>query len=461
MGDGAPPAGMPTTWEECETVWFLEGLDSGPHWLWVRALDVAEIPNVDPTPAGASRGFPAGTVDTAPFVWVTTGEPETIIDSAPTDPTGSYTAVFEFHSDQAGATFQCSVNGSPWVSCSSGYQAGPFLPGEAGEPETHEFDVRALNQYRNADGEQVMDLSPAHYTWRVQDVTAPETHFLDATEIGPEQFVEPGLRFTFRGVDDLGSSFELEFECAITNTTAGDPVVWEECGEPAANDSFFHEIAFEELTAGAYTFQVRALDIAGNHDLTPAPQPAYEFVVEAEPETTFLSVTPDIPAPDFETTATSFSFQFSGTGATFMCALDSTEFEPCVSGVTYSDVPSGEHLFQVFSVGEHGTPDTQPAEFEFVSGTDVAPDVTITDAPPAAGGTATSGTIEFVSTDLQATFRCVLDNGPELACSSPFEYTDLLAGEQNPHTSRGGDEGRPAAERRAPRGRCPRVGHHR
>ena len=187
-------------------------------------------------------------------------------------------------------------------------------------------------------------------------------------------------------------------------------------------------------TAGEYTFQVRALDIAGNHDLTPAPQPAHEFAVEAEPETTFLSVTPDIPGPDFETTATSFSFQFSGTGATFMCALDSTEFEPCVSGVTYSDVPSGEHLFQVFSVGEHGTPDTQPAEFEFVSGTDVAPDVTITVAPPPAGGTATSGTIEFVSTDLQATFRCVLDNGPELACSSPFEYTNLLAGEQNPHT---------------------------
>ena len=107
-----------------------------------------------------------------------------------------------------------------------------------------------MNQYRNADGEQVMDLSPATYSWTVQDVAPPETEFLDAVEIGPEQFVEPGLRFTFRGDDDLGSSFELEFECAITNTTAGDPVVWEECGEPAAGDSFFHEIAFEDLGGG-------------------------------------------------------------------------------------------------------------------------------------------------------------------------------------------------------------------
>ena len=174
---GTPPA-APTTWEECETVWLLEGLGSGQHWLWVRAIDAALEPNVDPTPAGQDRGF--GPNDTDPFVWTTTGEPETIIDSGPADPTGAYTAIFEFHSDQPGATFQCSVNGSPYVGCSSGYQAGPFLPGEAGEPEEHEFEVRAVNQYRNADGEQVVDLSPATYTWTVQDVTPPETYFLGA-----------------------------------------------------------------------------------------------------------------------------------------------------------------------------------------------------------------------------------------------------------------------------------------
>ncbi len=432
-GTGTPPA-APTTWQECETVWLLEGLGSGQHWLWVRAIDAALTPNTDPTPAGKDRGF--GPNDTDPFVWTTTGEPETIIDSGPADPTGSYTATFEFHSDQPGATFQCSVNGSPYVGCSSGYQAGPFLPGPGGEPVEHEFEVRAVNQYRNAAGEQVVDMSPATYAWTVQDVTPPETHFLGAEEIGPEQFLEPGLRFTFRGVDDLGSSYELEFECAITNTTAGDPVVWEGCGESAADDSFFHEIAYADLAGGEYAFQVRALDIAGNHDQTPAPHPAHEFTVEAEPETTFLSVTPDIAGPDFETTATSFSFSFSGTGGSFMCALDSTIFEPCTSPEAYSGVPSGEHLFQVFAVGEHGTPDTTPAEFEFVSGTDVAPDVTINlaTAPPSTGGTATTGTIEFGSTDPDASFLCVLDGGPELPCSSPLEYADLPAGEQNPHT---------------------------
>ncbi|WP_162605917.1 right-handed parallel beta-helix repeat-containing protein [Jiangella aurantiaca] len=429
-GSGAPPA-EPTTWEQCEAVWLLEALGSGQHWLWVRALDSAPTPNVDPTPAGRDRGF--GPNDTAPFVWTTTGEPDTIVDSGPADPTGSSTAIFEFHSDQPGATFQCSVNGSSWVGCSSGFQAGPFLPGPGGAPMEHEFQVRAVNQYRNANGEQVMDLSPATHTWTVQDVTPPETQFLGAQEIGPEQFLEPGLRFTFRGDDDQGSSYELTFECAITNTTAGDPVVWESCGEPAANDSFFHDIVYADLTGGAYTFQVRALDLAANADETPAPLAPYEFTVEGEPETTIGTVTPDMGV-DLETTSTSVTFTFSGTGASFRCALDSTVFEPCTSPKEYTDVPYGEHEFRVFAVGEFGTPDLSPAVFEWVSGTDVAPDVTITSGPPATGSTATSGTIEFSSADPQASFLCVLDGGPERPCSSPFEYADLLAGEQNPHT---------------------------
>ena len=356
---------------------------------------------------------------------------------------GEFSAEFVFTSDQAGVTFMCSVDGSIHVPCTSSetepYIAGPLLPGEGGEPAEHEFEVYAVNQYRNADGEQVIDMSPATYSWSVQDVTPPETFFLDAVEIGPEQFVDPGLRFTFRGVDDLASSFELEFQCAITNTTAGDTPVWEECGEPAANDSFFHEIVFEDYlgSPGDYTFQVRALDFAGNAG-APAPVDGYEFTIEAEPETTILSVTPDMGV-DLETTASSVTFEFSGTGATIMCAFDTATFTECTSPMTYDLESHGEHLFEVFAVGALGTPDTSHAIFEFVSGTDVAPNVTINPAtaPPATGGTATSGTIQFSSTDPEATFVCVLDGGSELPCgangSGEFAYSNLLAGEQNPH----------------------------
>jgi hypothetical protein len=304
----------------------------------------------------------------------------------------------------------------------------------------HEFEVYAVNQYRNSAGEQVIDLSPAIYTWSVQDVNEPDTTFLGATEIGPEQFLEPGLRFTFRGDDDMASSFELTFECAITNVTAGDLVAWEECGEPAADDSFFHEIVYADYleSPGTYTFQVRAVDLSLNADLTPAPEPAYEFAVEAEPDTMIMSVAPDMGV-DLETTSTSVTFTLTGTGAaSFMCALDTTIFTECASPITYNDVPYGEHVFEVMAVAEFGTPDSSPAVFEWVSGTTVAPDVTIdlASAPPATGGTATSGTIWFSSTDPQASFLCRLDSGQELPCSSTtgFSYSGLLAGAQNPHT---------------------------
>jgi uncharacterized protein len=112
------------------------------------------------------------------------------------------------------------------VPCTSPYQAGPFLPDVGGAPMEHVFEVYAVNQYRNASGEQVIDLSPAIYTWTVQDVTDPDTEFLGAMEIGPEQFLEPGLRFTFRGDDDMASSFELMFECALDNTADGVLSAW-------------------------------------------------------------------------------------------------------------------------------------------------------------------------------------------------------------------------------------------
>jgi hypothetical protein len=119
-----------------------------------------------------------------------------------------------------------------------------------------------------------------------------------------------------------------------------------------------------------------------------------------------------------------------------MCALDSTIFEPCSSPQPYDNIPSGEHTFEVFALAQFGTPDPEPAIFEWISGTTVAPDVTINFAPPETGGTATSGTIWFSSTDPEATFLCILDSGPELPCSATtgFQYADLLAGEQNPHT---------------------------
>jgi parallel beta-helix repeat protein len=167
--------------------------------------------------------------------------------------------------------------------------------------------------------------------------------------------------------------------------------------------------------------------------------PAYQFVIEAEPETTITSVTPDIEATNFETTSRSVTFTFTGTGASLLCRLDDEAalFVECPGGVagqaTYTNLAYGEHIFEVMAVGEFGTPDMSPAEFTWMVGTDVAPDVTITEAPPT-GTEATAGAFVFGSSDPTAAFRCSLDGAPMIPCSSPWDYTGLLAGEMNPHT---------------------------
>ncbi len=414
FGSGTPPA-APTSWQECEPVWILEGLDSGPHWLWVRAIDAAEPPNVDPTPAPGDQ----------PFTWITTGEPDTTITSGPTDPSGEFSARFVFESNQTGATFQCSFDDSPWVPCTSSaaapYIAGPVLPDESGSPAEHTFTVRAINRFRNSDGEQVMDQTPAEFEWSVQDTTPPSTEFLGATAIGPEQFLEPGLRFSFRADDDWASSFDLEFECAIDHQTDSQGPVWEECGEPGPNDSFFHDVALADLEAGPYTFQVRALDIVGNADQSPAPATAHEFVVEAEPETTIGTVTPDMGL-ELQTDSTSVSFAFTGSGVSFECALDSASFTPCSSGVTYNDVPYGTHLFRVQAVAQFGTRDQTPAEFEWESGILTPPDVSL-DGAPTSGTESTTASFDFSSTDPEATFLCTLDGVGPNPCASGVAYT--------------------------------------
>jgi parallel beta-helix repeat protein len=421
----------PTIWEECSAVWVLTGLPSGTHTLWVRATDLAG--NVDPTPAPETGG---------PFTWTTVGEPNTFMVSGPADPTDQYGATFVYSSNQDGVSFQCSVDGSAWGSCDPppedrpyvagtpvSFQAGtPFLAGEDGAPEEHEFEVRAINQYLDADGAQVMDMTPATWTWTVQDATAPETVYLGMEEIDdPLAGIDPGLRFTFRGTDNLASSFVLEFECLIDNTLDTLDPEWETCGEIGVDDTFTHDVSFVELGGGSYTFQVRALDVVGNFDATPVPVPAETFVVEAEPETTIDLVTPDMGV-DLQTDGTTVTFDFSSdTGVSFECAFDAASFTACTSGFEYTDVPYGTHLFRVQAVAPLGTRDLSPAEFAWESGYLVAPDVTI-DTGPTTGTDSSEATFTFSSTDTTASFQCTLDGLAIAPCVSPKTLTGVLAG---------------------------------
>jgi hypothetical protein len=171
-----------------QAVHELLGLAQGTRAAGARHRPVDH--NVDPTPTSTPGRRLASL---------------TTILSGPTDPSGDLSATFTFTSSQAGATFQCAVDGSPYVPCTSPFIAGPLV-----EEGTHNFEVRALNQFVNIDGEQIVDLTPATLEWTIQDVEPPDTTITSFTFLGPTDLVEPNsFRFEFTGTDNRTASFEL------------------------------------------------------------------------------------------------------------------------------------------------------------------------------------------------------------------------------------------------------------
>jgi streptogramin lyase len=97
--------------------------------------------------------------------------------------------------------------------------------------------------------------------------------------------------------------------------------------------------AYASLALTAHTFSVKAEDALGN--LSSAT--TYNWSATAPPP-------PSIDAaPANPTLATTASFNFSDTQSpvTFQCSLDSASFTACTSGISYSSLATGPHVFAV------------------------------------------------------------------------------------------------------------------
>ena len=82
--------------------------------------------------------------------------PETTIVKGPRNRTRSTKARFKFESDEAGATFECSLDGKPARPCTSPKKLNHVKRGR------HRFSVTATDQAANADA------TPASYRWKVK-----------------------------------------------------------------------------------------------------------------------------------------------------------------------------------------------------------------------------------------------------------------------------------------------------
>ena len=129
----------------CTSPYAFSGLADGAHSFQVRARDAAGNES-----AAASYGW---TIDTT--------APETTIDSGPVGTVGSAEAIFTF-SSEAGAGFECELDGGGFAACTSPKTYSGLAEG------AHTFRVRARDAAGNADP------TPATRSWTV-DTVAPDT----------------------------------------------------------------------------------------------------------------------------------------------------------------------------------------------------------------------------------------------------------------------------------------------
>lgn len=235
----------------CTSPTTYTDLSDGDHTLAVRAIDGA------------------GTVDTTPAThsWtIDTTAPDTTIDTAPPLLTNSAAAVFTFSGDDGAGSgvesFQCSFDGAAAGVCSSPQAFLAIVPGE------HTFQVWATDNAGNADA------TPASFTWFI-DAEPPATSITD----GPAALtLDTTAEFIFDGSDSgaLGSKpaagkpgpdqvipVGLSFECSL------DAAAFTACVSPQQ---------YSGLAQGEHTFEVRAVDPAGNADPTPE---AYTWTVDS------------------------------------------------------------------------------------------------------------------------------------------------------------------------------------
>ena len=212
----------------CGSPLTYPALALGQHTFQVRATDAA------------------GNVGSASWSWtiVDITAPNTTITSGPASPTTSTSATFTFTANEAGARFECRLDStaeSAFSPCTSPQTYTALSVG------THTFAVRAIDPSGNLDG------SPASFGWTIQpppDTTPPQTTI---TSGPPAQTLSTSAEFVFEANEPSST-----FQCRL------DGGAWLACTSPRT---------YVNVPVGSHLFEVRATDLAGNLDATPAPHP--------------------------------------------------------------------------------------------------------------------------------------------------------------------------------------------
>ncbi len=365
-------------------------LGDGPHTFRVRATDQAG------NQAIATRDI---TLDAT--------EPDTQITDKPATLVKVATASFSFSGDDTSgsgvASFECRIDSNApeaWEACSSAKQYSGLSEG------SHNFEVRAIDTAANADA------TPAVYSWSV-DTKEPQTQIADK----PASLVNAATASFSFGGEDPGGSGVASLQCRIDSAAPGD---WGACTSAKQ---------YSDLSEGSHTFEVRAIDNAGNNDASPA---SYSWTIDLTPPTVSVDSGPSGLTNDSTPT---FGFG-SEPNATFECSIDtgSPAFGPCSdvgSHTPANPLGEGPHTFRVRATDQAGNQAVATRSFTLDA---TEPQTQITDKPALLVNAATAS-FSFTGDDASgsgvASFECRLDsNAPEAwtACISAKQYSGLNEG---------------------------------
>jgi hypothetical protein len=257
-----------------------------------------------------------------------TRPPGTTIDSGPSGTVPGTTATFAFSSNESAATFECSLDSAAFTACASPKTYSNLSVAD------HTLSVRAKDAAGN------IDASPAVRSWTIKlapDLAPPDTGILTKPN-NPSPTHSPS--FTFTGTDDSTPASQLTYECKLDTGT------FAPCTSPKS---------YANLAHGSRTFQVRAIDLAGRLDPSPA---TYTWMLDLAPPQTTINT-----GPSGTTTSTTETVTFSAddSAATFECRLDTGPWVACTSPRHLSGITAGQHTFRVRAIDAAGNADPTEA----------------------------------------------------------------------------------------------------
>lgn len=302
----------------CSSPWNLSSLATGNHTVKIRATDNA-------TNIG----------DEYTYSWsVNTSAAVITISQMPAAFSNSKSATFSFSGTANGITiteFDCSLDNAAAIACTSSKTYSNLNEG------SHTFSVRG----KDSDGNWSSAFS---YTWIV-DTVAPVVSGVTANVNAQTKQTSASLSFS---ATDGGGSGVASYTCSL------DFAVFATCISPQN---------LTGLAVGSHTFQVKAMDNAGNTSTVGS----FTWNID-----TVLPVVTITSGPTASTQNTSANFVFAVTDVSsgiqsIDCQIDSAAYTTCTTAASYSSLAVGAHTFRVRAIDKAGNQTIQPYNWTIIA----------------------------------------------------------------------------------------------